>query len=105
MVDMELFELMKVTLKEVLRAELITNARHKDSIVSAGVQYPSDKLIADRAFEYAIAAKRRLERHRPSAPAYDQQAPTLHPAPRKCENSLCLEAAIDGSDFCGGHQY
>lgn len=97
MIDMELFELMKVTLKEVLRAELARRA----------VSFPalSANDIAAKAYEQALAAKRCLERHRPSEPVNDPHAPTMHPPPRKCENSSCSEVAIEGSDFCGGHQY
>lgn len=97
MIDMELFELMKVTLKEVLRAELSREPR-------PFIETNADELSA-KAYRYAISAKQCLDGYRPRDPLHDPHAPTLHPAPRKCENSLCSEVAIDGSDFCGGHQY
>lgn len=77
MIDMELFELMKVTLKEVLRAELAVVLRDRQPHMT--IEFPSDKLIVDRAFEYAQSAKQRLEQHRPSSPVHDQRAPTIQP--------------------------
>lgn len=92
MIDMELFELMKVTLKEVLRSELSP---------SSG-EYPPSKLVADRAYEYARDAQLRLQRE----PLHDQHAPTIQPPPpitnRSC--SRCVMRALYGSDFCKDHQ-
>ncbi len=76
MIDMELFELMKVTLKEVLRHELAVQRNPRTH------SHPPAALIADLAFGYALDAKRRLERQR-SDPLNDPHAPTLHPPPQK----------------------
>jgi hypothetical protein len=97
MIDMELFELMKVTLKEVLRAKL------RGSPDKWAQPVPSE--VADRAFDLALAAKQRLERYRPSEPIHDPHAPTLHPPPitnRTC--ARCCMRALHNSDFCKDHQ-
>lgn len=107
MIDMELFELMKVTLKEVLRAELTVVLRDRQPHMT--IAFPSDKLIADRAFEYAQSAKLRLERHRPSVPVHDPHAatippPALHKSGIPCATIPCNKGALQGSDYCEDHQ-
>lgn len=101
MIDMELFELMKVTLKEVLRAKL------RGSPDKWAQPVPSD--VADRAFDLALAAKERLARHRPSSPVHDPNSPTLHPpsiegSMKKCGMFGCAHHTLAGSDYCVAHQ-
>ena len=94
MIDMELFELMKVTLKEVLRAEL-TRRQASFSALSAND-------VAAKAYEQALAAKRCLERHRPSEPLHDPQAPAL--PGQRCLRPSCTSPLVEGSYFCKDHQ-
>lgn len=94
MIDMELFELMKVTLAEVLRAQL--------NPLGTCLQ-PIPEQAADLAFSFALAAKQRLDRHRPSAPMHDPHAATI-PPPVKCQTFGCERVAIKDSDYCKGHQ-
>lgn len=101
MIDMELFELMKVTLKEVLRAKL------RGSPDKWAQPVPSD--VTDRAFDLALAAKQRLDRHRPvSSPVHDPNSPTLRPSPPEtahpCDHPGCHFLSIPASDFCHEHQ-
>lgn len=98
MIDMELFDLMKVTLKEVLRAKL------RGSPDKWAQPVPSE--VAERAFDLALAAKRALERHRPSEPIHDPHATTLHPPPKvECDYPDCHHIVMSAdSDFCVDHQ-
>jgi hypothetical protein len=97
MIDMELFELMKVTLKEVLRAKL------RGSPDKWAQPVPSE--VAARAFDLALAAKQRLEQHRPSTPIHDPSLPTLRPpGVERCGMFGCGDAPLAGSDYCFKHQ-
>lgn len=95
MIDRELFELMKVSLAEVLRAQLKPLDKW---------QQPMPEAAADLAFGFALAAKQRIDRHRPSAPMHDPHAATIPPPPVKCQTFGCERVAIKDSDYCKGHQ-
>lgn len=98
MIDMELFELMKVALGALMRVQVMSPGKWAQ---------PSYNEIAEQAYGYALAAQRRLHRDdRPSDPRYDQQSPTLQP-PSPITNRSCKRCpmrALYSSDFCKDHQ-